>query len=264
MRWRLARLNWAYGLGELIIVVAGVLVALAVDDWRQSRVSVATERYILDGILTDLRRDREDIESSISAASARAAAADKLLADVGSAAAGKVQLTPWVSTPGQLDPQLAFERARVKYPRNSLSVASALRMLTAVGSMQRVDVSSATFDEASASGELETIRDTGLRAALGQYYYRAAKFGATTDQRVDNNWLHLRDVLATGGLSSGSLTSEEVILRILDSDDVLIAEVTNARELAANQIVYNTLVLESANDLTLFVERALQGRALHE
>ncbi len=53
---------------EFMLIVAGVLAALAVDDWRQSRTDVATERYILVGILADLNRDRQDIASSISAA----------------------------------------------------------------------------------------------------------------------------------------------------------------------------------------------------
>ena len=88
---------------EFILIVTGVLAALAVDDWRQSRADVATERYILEGILADLSRDRADIASSISAAGARAVGADKLLAAVGSTSAGKIELTPWTVTPGRLD-----------------------------------------------------------------------------------------------------------------------------------------------------------------
>jgi hypothetical protein len=32
MRWRLLRLNWAYGLGELVIVVVGVMIAVLSDE----------------------------------------------------------------------------------------------------------------------------------------------------------------------------------------------------------------------------------------
>ncbi len=244
---------------EFLLIVAGVLTALAVDDWRQSRVDVATERYILEGILADLSRDRADVESSISAASARAAGADKLLADIGSTAAGNVPLTPWTSSPSRLDEQQALERARTQHLPASLSTTTALRMLTSSGSMQRVNVSSPTFTEASASGDMDKIRNVELRVALAQYYYDAARFGDTTDQRVDNHWLHLRNVLASGGLPSGSLKSEETILQILSNDDALIAEIINARELAVSQVVTNTIVLESADDLALSVEQALQG-----
>jgi len=243
---------------EFILIVAGVLAALAVDDWRQSRADVATERYILEGLLADLSRDREDIASSISAASARAAGADKLLADVGSTAAGTVQLTPWTVSPSRLDQQQVFEKSRTEYLSTSFSTTTALRMLTSSGSMQRVNVSSPTFTEASASGDMDKIRNVELRVALAQYYYDAARFGDTTDQRVDNHWLHLRNVLASGGLPSGSLKSEETILQILSNDDALIAEIINARELAVSQMMMNTIILELANDLAESLQQALQ------
>ena len=35
MKWRLLKLNWKYGIGELAIVTMGVLIALGVDEWRQ-------------------------------------------------------------------------------------------------------------------------------------------------------------------------------------------------------------------------------------
>jgi len=246
---------------EFLLIVAGVLAALAVDDWRQSRVDVVTERYILEGILADLDRDRQDIGSSISVASARAAGADKLLADVGNAAAGKLQLTPWGSVPGpdELNAHQAFERARAQYPAASLSTTSAFRMLTAVASIQRIDVSAAAYTEASASGEVDRIRDVRLREALAQYYYTAERYANTTDQRVDNNWSHARNAFASGGLPSGGVISDEDILRILHDDDMLIAEIINAREFAVSQIKLNISVLVSAEDLAAFVEQALQG-----
>ena len=61
MRWRLQRLNWAYAVGELIIVVAGVLIALTVDQWNSDRLERVEEVEIIDGFLSDLREDIEDI-----------------------------------------------------------------------------------------------------------------------------------------------------------------------------------------------------------
>ena len=249
---------------EFLLIVAGVLVALAVDDWRQSSANIATERYILEGILADLERDRDDIESSLVVAGARAAGADKLLAEIGNAAAGRLQLTPWAGpltgtlVPQQLDEHEVFANVQRQYPSDSLSPTLALRMLAATSSMQRINVSAATFTEASASGELDLLRDVELRADLAQYYFNAFRFEGTTDQRVDDNWLHLRDALASRGLAADGANSDEEILRILRSDNVLVAEIVNAREFAVNQIVLNTSVLEGANDLATFVEEALQ------
>ncbi len=37
MLWRKFKLEWSYAVGELLIVVAGVLVALAIDQWNDQR-----------------------------------------------------------------------------------------------------------------------------------------------------------------------------------------------------------------------------------
>ncbi len=249
---------------EFIIIVAGVLVALAVDDWRQARSNLATEQYILEGLLADLQRDRDDIESSIRVASARAAGADKLLVEIGNAAAGRVQLTTWAGSltgllvPAHLDEHQAFENARQQFPSDSLSVTSALRMLTAVPSMQRINVSAVAFNEASATGTLDILRDVTLRGDLAQYYFSASRFGGTTDQRVDENWLHLRNALASRGLPPDGATSDEEILGTLRADDALVAEIINAREFAVSQIILNTSVFDDANSLAMSVEEALR------
>lgn len=43
MRWRLRKLDWGYALGELIIVTAGVLIALAIDEWNSDRLNRVDE-----------------------------------------------------------------------------------------------------------------------------------------------------------------------------------------------------------------------------
>ena len=52
-------LPWARWLGEFMVIVVGVLVALAVDEWRGSVAQAAEERALLVQLLDDVRsRDR--------------------------------------------------------------------------------------------------------------------------------------------------------------------------------------------------------------
>ncbi len=136
-------INWQQLAAEFFVIVIGVLVSLGVDDWRQSRDDRVTEQYILSGILADLSRDRDDIQSAINAAMGRASAADKILSVMESSASGTVEMTPWIS--GSFNRQQAFENALEKYPADSLSVGLAYRMLMSTASMQRLNVSSATY-----------------------------------------------------------------------------------------------------------------------
>jgi len=55
--WRRLRLDGAYLVGELIIVVSGVLLALAVDSWNDARLDRAEEALVLDRLAADLQLD---------------------------------------------------------------------------------------------------------------------------------------------------------------------------------------------------------------
>ncbi len=49
MQWRFLRLGWGYAIGELIIVVAGVLIALATDAWNDDRLNRLEEQSSWNG-----------------------------------------------------------------------------------------------------------------------------------------------------------------------------------------------------------------------
>ena len=147
----------------------------------------------------------------------------------------------------------------MEYPPSSLSVNSAFGFLTAVSSIQLFNVSVATFTEASGSGDMDKIRDVSLRAEMADYYYNSSIIGSDIEQRINDQWMHLRYTLARSGLPSGTLAPEEEILRILRSADAPFAEIANAREFAIDQINTNTNILDSVNDLMVSVTAALQG-----
>jgi hypothetical protein len=60
-------------------------------------------------------------------------------------------------------------------------------MVVATSSMQRLDLSDATFIEATSSGQPNVIQDSGLRTLISDYYFNTGWFGDTTDSRVDTH-----------------------------------------------------------------------------
>ena len=66
MRWRFRKLDWSYGLGELIIVIAGVLIALAVDQWNSDRMARVEEGEIIEQLISDLNTDVVEYELELS------------------------------------------------------------------------------------------------------------------------------------------------------------------------------------------------------
>lgn len=91
MRWRLNKLDWPYAIGELVIVTAGVLIALAIDQWNSDRLDRVAEVRVVSRLLSDLRGDVEswalgleivaDKESRLERVRATLTAADKSAVD---------------------------------------------------------------------------------------------------------------------------------------------------------------------------------------
>ena len=207
-----------------------------------------SESYDSLGLAEELNRIGEEFDSRYS---------DRIRIEViESSASGTVEMTPWIS--GSFNRQQAFDNALEKYPADSLSVGLAYRMLMSTASMQRLNVSSATYSEAIASGEMDTIQNTELRSALAQYYYRAAQFGETPDDRTESNWRHLRDVLAAEGLAIGITPSDENVFQVFKNDERLVAEIINTRELAVTQIMLSGIVSQAADELSSLVSQAIE------
>jgi len=50
-----------YAIGEILLVVIGILIALSINNWNQSRKQNIAENEFLQGITTDLKKDKEYI-----------------------------------------------------------------------------------------------------------------------------------------------------------------------------------------------------------
>jgi len=241
-----SRVNWRQAWGEALLIFLGVAVALLGQVWWEYRTDRELEVHLLAGIRGDLTRDSSDIGSAMGAAMGRVAAADYLLQQIEDPDAGVFHDTPWVADrPGvRLRESGWLEMARARY--EPASVRQALYMIVAGGSMQRLDISDATFSEATASGQLNVIRDTNLRTQIADYYFDSGRFGATTDSRVDAHWQEFRRVLAEAGVSAVGGGTDVGILSALRGSPTLVAEVQNVRNYGIYQLSAHDVVSASA------------------
>ena len=56
-----------YAIGEILLVVIGILIALSINNWNQSRIDATTERKILEEIKNDLTETLEDVNDDFEA-----------------------------------------------------------------------------------------------------------------------------------------------------------------------------------------------------
>lgn len=129
-----------YAIGEILLVVIGILIALQVNNWNEVRKNRNQERNFLVRLQADLNTDVENISSSIRANKIRMQRAEFLLATID-------------------EPQLVEDSAT--YFIQSIEYA---------GYTNNPVISDNTFEEIKSSGKLSFIRNENLRSTIQEYY----------------------------------------------------------------------------------------------
>ena len=129
--------RWGRLLSEFVVIVFGVLVALGVDEWRDTRLDGQIRDALLSGLVTDLVADSNDIAGFVGGSLYRMKWGEALI-DV---AGGR-----------EMDPD---------------SLATAFR---ALGMSSRLEIVESTFEELVGSGASRTIPDPELRLMISSYY----------------------------------------------------------------------------------------------
>jgi hypothetical protein len=154
MLWRKFKLEWSYAIGELFIVVVGVLVALAIDQWNDQRLERQKAEEILQHLLIDLQTDVENLQRALA----------------------RIE-----------EKQDSLERLRQTF-KNGDQIGDKIQFLSDIvvganfgwnqGIAQRV-----TYDEALASGKFSLLRNAELRARISTYYSDWVEYNHRTDER---------------------------------------------------------------------------------
>jgi hypothetical protein len=124
------RISTLRGFAELMIIVVGVLIALAVDEWRDSVQLEEQRLHILSTLLVDLEEDRNDYEDFNTTSRLRWQAAQFLLSY---SAAGDLKSAGWAKSPGEAVYRLAYS-SRIQTTRSGF-----MEMISAGGRMAVYD-----------------------------------------------------------------------------------------------------------------------------
>jgi len=160
--------------GEFIVIVVGVLVALAADRWNEERNEAITAEEYLVRVGEEIRADSVELESWFARSDRARAVGDSLRAAMS-------------GTRG-----LEFRSG------SHLRAAPALRLPPIVA-----------WEELSNTGALRYIRDTKVRRALSQYYAARVQAEQVLSSVEDRSRYPYFDVLYRLGLMDGSVEQEE-------------------------------------------------------
>jgi len=216
------------GFIELIIIVAGVLIALAVDEWRDN-VQLEEQRiHILSSLLVDLEEDRNDYDDFNTTSRLRWQAAQFLLSD--SAAEG-LKSTEWAESPGEAIYRLAYS-SRVQTTRSGF-----MEMISAGGRM--------------------AIYDDTLRSQILRYYSLA------TDRAAVNGFISpetQRFHVALEALGVSPSDRETIDVQSVMANPTASALVRTLGETAEFATTYIEDLVEANNQLRESIIRTLEDQ----
>ena len=148
-----------YALGEIFLVVIGILLALQINTWSKERDDRLEEQALLLRLETELREDLKDIEKVKDNAEFRIVFSLSVLDSLGKNNGRFLRQWPYF---GQ-----AFQTYSGSPGGDSLSLGECLYKILA---RPQFNPSRITFDEMRGTGKLSLLRSESLRIALQQHY----------------------------------------------------------------------------------------------
>jgi len=149
--------RWA---GEFVVIVLGILAALAVDSWSEDRNNRNLEQEYLARIQEDLEWDLAEIEEAISASILQGRSATTLLYELNDPLADHV-------------PMFRSDRlAAIDFtvPANEEYDVGLKRLVWWTARTRSFDPRRSTYDELLATGRIVVIDDSELRASIIDHY----------------------------------------------------------------------------------------------
>lgn len=219
------RLNWRFLLGEFVVIVVGVLMALWVDQLREARVNAQLEVEYLESLVIDLESDLAQFDETEAWMRRQEAAAATVVA-------------LYAGSPPTDD------------------VADLVAAVETAGWQYAPSITRNTLEDLRSTGNLRLIRDPELRRAIAAYYRTVEEISIPLADIRDRIWAQydarVANVLGPG-VRLGVLQGPDSFGHGITSDAIEAAEAPNVEELiaalrafpelevAAGEVLYQTI-----------------------
>jgi hypothetical protein len=219
------RFNWHFLLGEFVVIVAGVLMALWVDQLREARVNAQLEVEYLESLVIDLDSDLAQFDETEAWMRRQEAAAATVLA--------------------------LYEGSP---PTDN--VADLVAAVETAGWQYAPSITRNTLEDLRSTGNLRLIRDPELRRAIAAYYRTVEEISIPLADMRDRIWAQYDARVANvlePGVRLGVLQGPESFGHGITSDAIEAAEAPDLEELmaalrafpelevAAGEVLYQTI-----------------------
>ena len=178
-----------YALGEIILVVIGILIALQINNWNIEKINRLEEAEYLNRMVLNLNRDLENIESSIERHEVRLIVGTEALDSLKSKNLNAIR-----------EGRVYLNTLEKHSSRTNSSPKSLGEMLWEVLRIDLFYKSDIVFQELLATGKIDIIKNQELKAAIQEHYLKITEdqnFQDRIAMTIQNNF---RDALNTNNI----------------------------------------------------------------
>ena len=236
--------------GEFVVIVLGILAALAVDSWSEDHKNRVLEQEYLGRIKEELKWDLAEIEEAVKASILQARAATSLLYELNDPLADHVP---------------RFGSARLKaidftVPVNEELGVPLKRLLWWVARTRTFDPRRSAYDELLATGRIVVIDDSELRASILDHY-------AFTEDTVLGlaEWVrepaddYDRFLATSTGFNAYDFNAIDDPITLLRDLDGVLPKLRDVRRISLRQAMTLESVEESSRELLAIIDSHLHN-----
>ncbi len=239
-----------YAIGEIVLVVIGILIALQINNWNEERQLKESVNIYLKRLVEDLSDDVENLYYEKAEHQFRYHIMQQLLKYAGLPKNTMVSVTPdpyqgeisdWKNPiPEDIDPQFL----KIAFDHTSR--------------LTNVVLVTSTIDELKNSGLFSYINDEKTIDGIIEYYnFFEKNLGESEDDNIllfRNNWTN---ILAENGYNSYGMTDYRVIIEWLKKDPRGEAALRNLISNAEWRYLSSQMQIEKANELKIIIDSYL-------
>tara|TARA_R110000787_G_scaffold86285_3_gene184007 strand:+ start:23650 stop:24432 length:783 start_codon:yes stop_codon:yes gene_type:complete len=144
-----------YAIGEIVLVVIGILIALQINTWNQDRINASKEQKYLVGL-------KNDLEKQVSAFNQRVQFCD-IIIDIGESLLEDFGSTGRLLKIDSINSKLSKMMYSISYPNIET-----------------------TFNELNSTGQLNLIKEKSLRSKIIKYYQNSESNKESVEGNIEN------------------------------------------------------------------------------
>lgn len=243
-----------YAVGEIFLVVIGILIALSINNWNTERINRKQEKEYLSRIVVDLEKDLENLEATFTRYQQKLIVG-KIVVDQ----LGENNSDFFLTTDAYRDALKRFNGKDSWTPPEQFGSKLYHILMIYLFTQTRV-----TFDEMISTGKIEIIQDQNLRTMVQEYYPKAIDFQNFQDVIVMTIQQNYRTALNENNISTLNRNDFIEIQPILTNTTSLIVATENY--LSISQSFMNTLyydensMIKSVNELIEEIKKELESK----